>query len=223
MKIAMITASPKVGKSASSILLKECKTWITTHTENSDTYEFVEIVLNKPIIEDSVLNKINSCDVLFFSFPLYEDSIPSHLLSCLVQLDQTNQEHVIDLKNKYVIALVNCGFYEGIQCEVALEIMQHWCTHTESIFIQGIGLGGGGCIEGIERVPVGVSVKKVLATVYSHILTVLAKCDLSLSDKNTDAIPGDNQYFSISMPRWLYLFSAHRMWKNAIRKNKRIA
>jgi hypothetical protein len=223
MKIAMITASPKMRKSASFLLLKECKSWIEAHGANSKNYKYVDIILNKPTIEDSVLNEINLCEVMFFSFPLYVDSIPSHLVSCLVQLDQANQEHKIDLKNKYIIALVNCGFYEGIQCDVALEIIQHWCIHTESTFIQGFGLGAGGCIEGVEKVPVGVSVKKTLGTVYNRIITVLANCEVSLSDKNAQVVTSDNLYLSMSMPRFLYCKAAHLMWKKEIRNNKRSA
>ena len=42
---------------------------------------------------------------------------------------------------------MNCGFYEGIQAEFALDILRNWSLKTGLIWSGGIGIGGGGGFE----------------------------------------------------------------------------
>ena len=40
--------------------------------------------------------------------------------------------------------MVNCGFYEGIQAELALKVLENWSAKAGLCWGGGIGVGGGG-------------------------------------------------------------------------------
>lgn len=113
MKIALINGSPKMKKSSSGMLLDDIKSYI------SQQAEIIDINMHKPILSDKILKKIKSVDVFVFSFPLYVDGIPAHLLSCLSQLEEVYKNN----HEVYVYGVVNCGFYEGQQAKYALDIL----------------------------------------------------------------------------------------------------
>ncbi|HAW69762.1 MAG TPA: hypothetical protein DHD79_09105, partial [Firmicutes bacterium] len=84
--------------------------------------------------------ELAACDTLVFAFPLYVDGIPSHLLSCLSQMEGYLKP--LASKEMRVYAIVNCGFYEGRQNQHALDMMQNWCAKTRLIWGHGLGIGG---------------------------------------------------------------------------------
>jgi hypothetical protein len=69
---------------------------------------------------------LTECNVLVFAFPLYVDGIPSHLLNCLRKLEKFFGG--LDKKDIMVYSLGNCGFYEGDQNKLAIEMMENWCA-----------------------------------------------------------------------------------------------
>lgn len=50
-----------------------------------------EAALRKTAVSDEVLTELNHADVWVFACPLYVDGIPSHLLSCLMQLQKAGE------------------------------------------------------------------------------------------------------------------------------------
>ena len=136
MKIAVINGSPKKSDSASATLLKDLKTCFPKEIS------FIDYDLRVSTISPEIIEEFNQFDALVFAFPLYVDGIPSHLLSCLCEIET----YGIENKAIHVYAIANCGFYEGKQNRNALHIMQNWCEKVGLIWGQGIGVGGGGAL-----------------------------------------------------------------------------
>lgn len=145
MKIALINGSPKQSHSTSGTLLADLLHSITgiTDVSDSDKPEIAEYSFNQTSVSENELAELQNADALVFAYPLYVDGIPGHLLSCLTQLEAADWQN----RKIHVYAIVNCGFYEGIQAEPALHILQNWCVKAGLIWSGGIGVGGGGAIQ----------------------------------------------------------------------------
>lgn len=196
MKIALVNGSPKMKNSTSGILLDDIKSYI------SQQAEIIDINMHKPILSDKILKQIESVDVFVFSFPLYVDGIPGHLLSCLSQLEEVYKNN----HEVYVYGIVNCGFYEGQQAKNALDILQNWCMKTGILWAGGIGVGGGGALSQMPNAKNGpkVPINKALQNMSVHILQSEIQ---------------ENQFVSVTFPRFLYKMAAQIGWRQLIRSN----
>ncbi len=199
MRIAMINGSPKAKDSTSGALLEDLQKCISSDLV-IEQFHFI-----KPEIDETIASKLNSCDVWVFSFPLYVDGIPSHLLSCLCQIEEMS----IDNKNIRVFAIVNSGFYEGIQNAIAIQILKNFCVKLNLKWGMGIGVGGGGSLAYVKSVPLGKGPK-----------TSLGKAFKTLADNlnNNNSFSHDS-YLSVDFPRLFYKISAEMGWKQMIKKN----
>lgn len=90
----------------------------------------------------------------------YIDSIPSHLLRFLVDLE----EHTFQKKDIMVYIIVNNGFYEGKQNRIVIEQMKHWCKAVDLKWGQAIGIGAGEMLPLIKDIPLGYGPQKILGT-----------------------------------------------------------
>lgn len=188
MKIALICGSPKKKQSASGALLTDLQGFL---------HEAVEIFLHKDSVPEESLEMLRQADVWVIACPLYVDGIPSHLLSCLMQLEQMEKPGLL------VYGIVNCGFYEGVQAKTALQILENWCHKANFVWGGGIGVGGGG---GFSRMPdpPKAPVKQVLS---------------KLAEKISRREVQENVYVSIAFPRLLYKLAAQTGWRQMIKAN----
>lgn len=217
MKIALIDGSPKVNGSSSGILLKDIGEKLTEgkrreagHPESeaqktgSPGAETVEVGAHTPSIQESALKELKDADAFLFACPLYVDGLPSHLLSCLMQLEKASFSD----GKKYVYGIVNCGFYEGVQAKTALEILANWCERTGLAWGGGVGVGGGGALSMLPDVPSGhgpkAAIDKALLTLAEAILTEKTQ---------------ENIYVSVNMPRIFYKMAAQMGWRHMMKKN----
>lgn len=198
MKIAMINGSPKSKSSTSGQLLKELLTCI------SNDAVCKEFCFNKSKVDERVVSELKDCDVWVFALPLYVDGVPSQLLSCLYQIEKMG----IGNKNIMVFGIVNSGFYEGKQNDIAIEILKNWCGKSELQWGMGIGVGGGGALSKMQSVPLGKGPKKSLGNAF-HIL----------KNKIESKTTAEDIYISINLPRRLYKLFAEMGWKQMIKKN----
>lgn len=226
MKIAFINGSPKIKNSASGCLLEDLKQNFPTDTQ------ITEFGFHTPQLNKNAIQELYQADVWVFSFPLYVDGIPGQLLSCLVQLERamypdnecrnprstltsaktTQQEsktaETDSKKQIHIYGIANCGFYEGIQAEYALDILKNWCAKAGHIWGGGIGVGGGGGLAQMPDVPGGHGPK---APVHAALKTLAEKILASESL--------ENQYVSVAFPRFLYKVAAQTGWRQMIRAN----
>ena len=198
MRIALINGSPKVKNSSSSILLEDLKGYLGKNVE------VVNVELHSPAISKEDIEELMKTDAWVFSYPLYVDGIPGHLLSCLIQLE----EACVKKSKKHIYGIVNCGFYEGIQAEIALKILQNWCLKTGYIWSGGIGVGGGGGLAMISNMKPGQGPKAAIDRSIEKLALSILKNDIT-----------ENHYVSIAFPRFLYKMGAQLGWRQMMKAN----
>ncbi len=143
MKTVFITTSPKKKWSNSSYLLTITK-WFT---KGEKTW----IAFQGPKDYEAILNALQYADNIVLATPVYVDAVPSHVLLLLEKIQQYAEEKHLHFK---VYALCNCGFYEGIQCELALAVLQCWCERAGLHFCGGVGIGAGEMIGALRLSPI---------------------------------------------------------------------
>lgn len=201
MKIAFINGSPKIKDSASGYILQELKTFL-----NHDSNTISEYYFRNPQLSTDEMEDLAECNVLVFAFPLYVDGIPSHLLNCLIQLEM----FFANIKEKDIIvySLVNCGFYEGHQNKLAIEMMNNWCAKSGLNWGQAIGIGAGGMLPMLKNVSAGHGPMKNLEKALKQLSNNILKCTSE-----------ENIFITANFPRFLYKFAAEIGWRKLIKSN----
>ncbi|HHY77671.1 MAG TPA: NAD(P)H-dependent oxidoreductase [Clostridiales bacterium] len=201
MRMAFINESPKTKNSASAYLLQDLKLLFLQDDAIISDYNF-----NKPSLSKEEMEQLKDYDIFVFSFPLYFDGIPSHLLNCLIQLESfLASVREIDIK---VYSIVNCGFYEGHQTKLAIEMMENWCSKAGLKWGQGLGIGAGGMLPMIKNVPLGQGPKRNLE-----------KSLRQLANNILNGSSGENMFISPNIPRIFYKFAAEMGWRKSIKAN----
>jgi hypothetical protein len=108
MRIALIDASPKVKAESSSAAILEELSRLFPKKEG-----VVEFKVNRNALSPDVIGNLLNFDVWVFAVGIYVDGLPSHLLSCLRQLEAQGKGRSVR-----VYSILSCGFYEGEHAEV---------------------------------------------------------------------------------------------------------
>ena len=87
-----------------------------------------------------ILNELLDADTVVFCLPLYVDSVPSHVLPFLKEMELFCKENNIRLT---LYSISNNGFIEGNQSEPLLRVFQNFCVRSNLQWGGGIGIGGG--------------------------------------------------------------------------------
>ena len=192
MNIAMIMGSPKMSGSISAYLIKEMTKSI------GDVGNVFIFNATKPERFDEIL----SCDRLVFVFPLYYDSLPSHVISYLEKLDAFVKEHPPE-KKPSVYAVCNLGFYEGYQTKWALGRIQCWADAVGLSWKAGLGVGAGPFTPHLPP--------EALKRTYKGKKQFL---QLLLSDN-----AGDNIYTEPDMPKEMFVEKGNAQWVPLLEAN----
>ena len=125
----LINGSQKNYKSNSRYFLDYISKYLDDYTIYNLKYDdFNNIV-------DSIINT----DTIIIAFPLYVDSPNSLTLKLLDYIYDTN----IDLSNKKLYVIINCGFREGIHNITALNIIKNWASKVNICYSGSILIGAG--------------------------------------------------------------------------------
>lgn len=92
-----------------------------------------------------LVQSIKNADTIILSFPLYWDSLPSHLIKGLEKL-YAQKEELGKAQNFYTI--VNNGFPEPWHNEVAVEICHCFATKMNYKWQGALNIGGGAAVAG---------------------------------------------------------------------------
>lgn len=197
--VALITASPKKKYSTSGKMLEELKSLLPMEKQVAELY------LTQASLDEDSLQMLVDAETLVFSFPLYVDGIPSHLLRFLREVEARCKDRSL---HKSVYTLINCGFYEGEQTENAMKILENWCTRCGFAFCGGLGVGAGGMWHSIKDVPPGHGPKK---TYGKH----LEKFAHSIEQQTAYG----KTFTTVDFPRLAYKMAGESGWKKAAKKN----
>ncbi len=88
-----------------------------------------------PVLEEAY----RKADTVAIVTPLYVDSLPAELTAALERLAPARAE-----KSGRIFAVVNCGFAESHQNDVALEICRLFARDAGLHWMGGLAIGGGG-------------------------------------------------------------------------------
>lgn len=197
MKVALVNASPKAQNSASGFLQAELKGLLSGCSVTD--YHFC----NRG--QATHAGEILGNDAIVFMFPLYIDGVPSHLLFCLKHIEIAMAE---DCERPIIYAISNCGFYEGHQNRHALENLRIWCQKSGARWGQGVGIGAGGMLFPLNRIPAGHGPRK---NVTGALVT--------LAHNIMEGRSGQNIFTSPNFPRCLYRLAAEKTWRMTARRN----
>ena len=136
MKLTIVNGSPRHGKSNSGLLVELLLPFIQEKNEvniaHVENYKSV----------DKYIDEIVKADMLVFAFPLYVDSIPSHILYLMERISENHRN------NKLIIyVIMNNGFYEGKQ--------------NGFVWGQGIGCGAGEMLPFLKKYHLGMDRLKI--------------------------------------------------------------
>lgn len=198
MRAVLINGSPKVKDSASAVLLGKVKELFGSRCE------IEELHFKKASVSEEDMAKLKEADVMVFAYPLYVDGIPGHLLSCLMHIEKAGLQN----RDALIYGVCNCGFYEGIQAEAALGILKNWSIKAGFVWGGGIGVGGGGCIAMLPKIPTG---KGPMASIDKELM--------QMTDNAVNKASQDNRYANVNMPRFVYKQAAQMGWRQAIKSN----
>ena len=180
--------------------------------KNSNSKYFIDYIsnyLNDYIIFDlkhnnykDIFNCIKCSDTIILAFPLYVDSPNSLTLNFLDYIYDNN----INLKNKKLYVIINCGFMEGKHNITALNIIKNWCVKVNLTY-QGAILIGAGEIVG----------KKSYKFISRNALRKLKKFSISIKNnkKSNDIITTMDL-----LNNKMYCMLANISWNKKCKKNK---
>lgn len=131
-KVMVINASPRAPRSNSKQYAQSFAEYCTLPTE------YFEV---KASNHSELCRRMEEFSDLLFVFPLYADSLPVSLLHFL----KTLREQL--LKNRPVVSvIINCGFIEPEQNDVAVEMLRFYCGQRGLPFGSVFRIGSGEAI-----------------------------------------------------------------------------
>ena len=131
-KILILNGSPRAPKSNSKRYAEIFMRYCTAETDYRN--------ITKKNHEELCAALSGSTDVLF-AFPLYADSLPVGFLNFLKALEACPPAH-----KPVVSILINCGFLEAEQSEVAIRMMRLFCRRNGYVMGAVLMLGSGEAI-----------------------------------------------------------------------------
>jgi len=96
--------------------------------------------LRTPADHARILEQLQDAQAVVFCLPLYVDSVPSHVLRFMEEMEAYCREHSLRLS---VYCIANNGFIEGRQNEPLMQCFEHFCGRAGLTWGGGVGIGGG--------------------------------------------------------------------------------
>jgi len=145
-------------------------------------------------------------DVLVIAFPLYVDSLPAPVVHFMELYENVRPQG----KRQRLLAISNCGFPEAHHNDSALAQAKLFCSQTGIEWIGGLGLGGGGMVDGRPLAERGWFVRHA-----DKALRIAARAivsDIKLPDNAVELMARP------LIPVWFYLLVGDMGWKQQAKK-----
>ncbi len=208
MTITAINGSPKGPVSNSLEVISILKSMLPADTVWRTVSSIKEVRGGEKDRPDDTA--LVSTDVMVIAFPLYVDGLPASLMEYLERYAAARAALPQDMPKQRVFAVANCGFYEGEQNRVALEIVAHFCAATGLDWCGGVGIGTGEMILGIKNVPPEAGIRKPV------IGAIRAVAEAIAAEEGRLAEPVFTQH---GFPWLLYKLAGEAGWRSKVKKN----
>lgn len=203
INLCVINGSPKKEKSNSSYLADQLTNLLNNNIKTKEYY------ISNLMKDTTVLQEIVTYDKILFVSPLYADCFPSTLLDFMATFEEFIKEKN-DI-NMDMYCIVNCGFLEGHQNKVAINIMKNYCHRLNFNWRFGVGIGGGEFMTGSQKdMPLNSKMKMPIYNAYMAL-----KEDI----ENSSYEPKDNILVNAKMPKFIFKLVANFGWKRDAKKN----
>lgn len=153
----------------------------------------VKLVYSAGLSPEGLLELLGTHRTLILTFPLYVDSLPSHLVDLLEGIKGK-------VSGVSLYAVVNSGFFESEKNLVAIEILKNFCLEAGLKWGRALAFGGGGMVVSSSRLNFGP----------------LKGLGLELERLAADALAGaegPDRLATPKVPKWFYKFGAHLLWR----------
>lgn len=159
--------------------------------------------------------KLMEADTVVVSFPLYVDGLPGSLMALLERFGAAlNAEALVKRRVRRLYGAANCGFYEGAQNAVALEILANFASAHGLEWSGGVGIGTGEMIGHMKNVPPQAGIRKpVVEAVNALSLAIAGNRALGRG------LAGEARFTQHAFPRWLFKLAGESGWRNWLKKN----
>ncbi len=210
MNVYLINGSPKGEQSTSQMMIEEIIRLFSTKSMTFKTL-CIKNCIDHSLLEEA-FQSLYASDRIIFVYPLFMDSIPSHLLDFMAKFERFILRTHLNKKSQspQVYAIVQSGSFEGKKNQHALDIMQLYCDKAGLNWRFGLGIGGGVTMMNIKGMPKEDKVKK---KVYDALK--MLREDLEESKQGRD-----NRLVNPSVPKRVFMFMGNRHWKDYTKNNQ---
>lgn len=200
INLCIINASPRGRNNSKSDFIINNFVKLLSNDVKVTKYYSADILKNPDLFEEVIKN-----DTLLLASPLYADSLPSSALRFLYSFDDflKKQKNNINLN---VYGIINCGFLEGSQNKIALQILKNFCIRTNLNWHFGIGIGAGEALPELGKInaPKGMN---------CEIYKALSSLASSIQLENKAESNNSNLFVNPSMPKFIYIMAGNHGWK----------
>ncbi|APH17002.1 hypothetical protein NPD5_3720 [Clostridium sporogenes] len=203
--LCIINGSPRKENGTSNYLINELVQLLNNNIKTKEYY-ISELMEDKNSLQDVI-----SFNKIIFVSPLYADCLPSTMLDFMIYF-----EDFIKYKknlNMDMYCLINCGFLEGTQNILAIDILKNYCKRIGLNWRFGVGIGGGEFMASSKNMPLNCKMKM---PVYNAFLDLKKDIENSSSSNPTcsEAI-----LVNAKMPKFIFKLAGNMSWRATAKKN----
>ncbi len=206
MKIAAINGSPKGDISNSREVIRILASMLPSETE----WTVVSRLAAESSPDRHPFGEVRASDALLLAFPLYVDGMPASLMRFLAAYESYCRGPGNGASVQRVFAVCNCGFYEGAQNALALEMVSHFCASAGLLWCGGAGIGTGEMISGMKSVPPDAGIRKPVTTAFRAVARAIGEKDGRLEA---------NVFAQHGLPWLLYKVAGEMGWRKTLGKS----
>ncbi len=189
--ILYINGSPKLKNSNSDFFLNKIN-------KKAKIFYVYKDKFNK------ILKDIKNADTIVFSFPLYVDAPTNKIIELLEYI----QDNKIDIKNKMIYTIINCGFWEAKHNKTASLIMEEFSINNKAKYMGTFNIGAGEIIGKCGK----KKIYKIVSIPFLFKIRKFKRCIFNKKKINLETTIRP-------MTKKLYIYLANCSWKSKMIKN----
>lgn len=151
-----------------------------------------------------ILKSIKKIDTIILAFPLYVDGPPNKV----IELFEYIKNNKINIKNKKIYTIINCGFWEAKQNRTASLIVEDFAINNGAKYMGSFNIGAGEIIGKCDK-------KKIYRLVSLSFLIKIRKFKARINKGKKVTLETTIR----PMTKRLYVYLANCSWKKQMIKN----